>query len=129
MIRDRAEKIARLADVIPEQEVFGAQDADLLVVSWGGTFGVVRSAVAAAQRAGRDVAHAHLRYLNPFPPNLEAILKRHRRILAPELNSGQLALLLRGRFGVRIETYANLSARPLKIAEMRDVIDSVSGRT
>ena len=128
MIRDRAEKIARLADVIPEQEVFGAEDADLLVVGWGGTFGAVRSAVVAAQRAGKSVAHAHLRYLNPFPRNLEAMLKRHRRILAPELNSGQLALLLRGRFGVDVETYANLSARPLKIAEVRDVIDSILGR-
>ena len=128
MILDRAEKIARLADVIPEQEVFGAEDADLLVVSWGGTFGVVRSAVAAAQRTGTSVAHAHMRYLNPFPRNLEALLKRHRRVLVPELNSGQLALLLRGRFGVEVETYANLSARPLKIAEVRDVIDSIFGR-
>ena len=128
MILDRAEKIARLADVIPEQEVFGAEDADLLVVSWGGTFGVVRSAVAAAQRTGTSVAHAHVRYLNPFPRNLEALLKRHRRVLVPELNSGQLALLLRGRFGVEVETYASLSARPLKIAEVRNVIDSIFGR-
>ena len=125
MIRDRAEKIARLADVIPEQEVFGAEDADLLVVGWGGTFGAVRSAVVAAQRAGKSVAQAHVRYLNPFPRNLAAVLKRHRRVLVPELNSGQLALLLRGRLGVEVETYSNLSARPLKIAEVRDVIDSV----
>ena len=113
---------------IPEQEVFGAENAELLVVSWGGTFGVVRTAVAAAQRAGKSVAQAHVRYLNPFPRNLAAVLKRHRRILVPELNSGQLALLLRGRLGVEVETYSNLSARPLKIAEVRDVIDSVLGR-
>lgn len=127
MIRDRAEKVARLAGVIPEQEIFGSENAELLVASWGGTFGVVRSAVVAAQRAGRSVAHAHVRYLNPFPTNLAAILKRHPRVLVPELNSGQLALLLRGRFGVDVQTYANLSARPLKIAEVRDVIDSVLG--
>ena len=129
MIRDRAEKVARLADVIPEQEVFGAENAELLVVSWGGTFGVVRSAVASAQRAGKSVAHAHVRYLNPFPRNLAAVLKRHRRILVPELNSGQLALLLRGKLGVEVETYSNLSARPLKIAEVRDAVDSVLGRS
>lgn len=123
MIRDRAEKIARLADVIPEQEVFGREDAELLVVSWGGTFGVVRTAVARSQRAGHSVAHAHVRYLNPFPRNLEALLKRHRRVLVPELNTGQLALLLRGMFGVPVETYANLSARPMKIAEVQDVIE------
>ncbi len=123
MIRDRAAKIARLAHVIPEQEIFGAEDAELLVVSWGGTFGVVRSAVAGAQKAGKSIAHAHVRYLNPFPRNLATVLKRHRRVLVPELNTGQLALLLRGRFGVDVETYSNLSARPLKIAEVRAVIE------
>ncbi len=128
MNRERAEKVARLADRIPEQEVFGPGNAELLVVGWGGTFGVVRSAVAAAQRAGRSVAHAHVRYLNPFPRNLEAVLKRAGHVLVPEMNSGQLALLLRGKFGVEVETYANLSARPLKIAEVRDLIESVLGR-
>ena len=128
MIRERAEKVARLADVIPEQKVFGAADAELLMVSWGGTFGVVRSAVVAAQGAGRSVAHAHVRYLNPFPRNLEAVLKRHRKVVVPELNSGQLAFLLRGKYGVDVETYANLSARPLKIAEVRDAIGSALGR-
>ena len=128
MISERAEKVARLAGVIPEQDVFGAAEAELLMLSWGGTFGVVRSAVASAQRAGRSVAHAHLRYLNPFPRNLGDVLKRYRRILVPELNSGQLALLLRGKLGVEVETYANLSARPLKIAEVRDVINANMGR-
>ena len=128
MISERAEKVARLAGVIPEQDVFGAAEAELLMLSWGGTFGVVRSAVASAQRAGRSVAHAHLRYLNPFPRNLGDVLKRYRKILVPELNSGQLALLLRSKLGVEVETYANLSARPLKIAEVRDVINSNLGR-
>ena len=128
MISERAEKVARLAGVIPEQDVFGAAEAELLMLSWGGTFGVVRSAVASAQRAGRSVAHAHLRYLNPFPRNLGDVLKRYRRILVPELNSGQLALLLRGKLGIEVETYANLSARPLKIAEVRDVINANMGR-
>ena len=128
MIRERAEKVARLADVIPEQEVYGAEEAELLMVSWGGTFGVVRSAVASARRAGRSVAHAHVRYLNPFPANLASVLKRYRKIVVPELNSGQLALLLQGKLGVKVETYANLSARPLKIAEVRDVIQAELGR-
>ena len=89
---------------------------------------MVRSAVTAAQRAGRSVAHAHLRYLNPFPRNLKAVLKRYRKIVVPELNNGQLALLLRGKLGIDVETYANLSARPLKIAEVRDAIDAALGR-
>lgn len=129
MIKERAAKIARLAHSIPEQEVFGAEDAALLVVSWGGTFGMVRSAVTRAQKAGKSVAHAHVRYLNPFPRNLAAILQRHQRILVPELNSGQLALLLQGIFGVEVETYANLSARPLKITEVQEVIEQILAST
>ena len=84
--------------------------------------------LTAAQRAGRSVAHAHVRYLNPFPSNLASVLKRYRKIVVPELNSGQLALLLQGKLGVNVETYANLSARPLKITEMRDLIRSELGR-
>jgi 2-oxoglutarate ferredoxin oxidoreductase subunit alpha len=128
MTLERAEKIARLADFIPEQEVFGPEDAELLVVSWGGTFGVVRTAVSRSQRAGQSVAHAHLRFLNPFPRNLESLLHRHPKILVPELNSGQLALLLQGKFGVKVEKFNKLQARPLQIGEMREVITQTLGK-
>lgn len=128
MTLERADKIARLADIIPEQEVFGPADAELLVVSWGGTYGVVRTAVTRAQRAGQSVAHAHLRYINPFPRNLEAILRRHSKILVPELNMGQLALLIQGKFGVKVEKFNKLQARPLQIGEMREVITQTLGK-
>ena len=78
MVRDRAEKIARLAEIIPEQTVFGPEEGQLLLLSWGGTYGAVRSAVVEAQRRGRPVAHAHLRYINPFPRNLRDVLSRYR---------------------------------------------------
>ncbi|RME59067.1 MAG: 2-oxoacid:acceptor oxidoreductase subunit alpha, partial [Caldilineae bacterium] len=122
MMRARAEKIARLADVIPEQEVFGPQRGDLLVLSWGGTYGVVRSAVSLLRKEGKAVAHAHLRYLNPFPRNLGDILGRYKKVLIPELNMGQLAMLIRSKYGVPAESYSKLHARPMKISEIHDVI-------
>ncbi|MEM7127407.1 MAG: 2-oxoacid:acceptor oxidoreductase subunit alpha [Chloroflexota bacterium] len=125
MYNERAEKIARLADVIPEQEVFGDKSGDLLVLSWGGTFGVVRSAVTAAQQEGKSVAHAHVRYINPFPKNLETLLRSYKKVLVPELNGGQLAFLLRGKFGINILSYAKMQARPLKISEAKAKIDEV----
>lgn len=123
MNRVRAEKIARLADAIPEQEVFGPRSGELLIVSWGGTYGVVRSAVTQAIAQGQSVAHAHLRYLNPFPRNLEEVLRSYDKVLVPELNLGQLAMLLRAKYLIDVISYPKLHARPMKIAEVRDQID------
>jgi len=127
MVRDRAEKVARLADVIPLQPVFGPKEGGLLVISWGGTFGAVRSAVGQAQRRGRSVAHAHLRYLNPFPRNLRDIMSRYDRILVPEINGGQLAFLLRGRFALNVLSYPKLHTRPFTISEISDKIEELLG--
>jgi 2-oxoglutarate ferredoxin oxidoreductase subunit alpha len=118
MITDRAEKVARLADVIPEQDVYGPAEGDLLIVSWGGTYGAVRMGVRQAQAKGYAVAHAHLRYINPFPRNLREILSRYKRVIVPELNNGQLAFLLRGRFALNVQSYPKLQARPFKISEI-----------
>ena len=125
MVTERAEKIARLADVIPEQEVFGPPTGDLLIVSWGGTYGAVRSAVKRAQNQGRSVAHAHLRYMNPFPGNLRDILSQYKQVLVPELNSGQLAFLLRGRFALNVLSYPKLHARPFMISEITHKIEEL----
>lgn len=126
MVSDRAEKIARLADAIPEQSVYGPQHGKLLVLSWGGTYGVVRSAVRLALKEGKAVAHAHLRYLNPFPRNLKTLLSHYKQVLVPELNSGQLTLLLRGKLDAHnILPFPTIQARPLKIAEVKTKIDEV----
>jgi 2-oxoglutarate ferredoxin oxidoreductase subunit alpha len=126
MIRERAEKVARLADVIPEQTLVGPAEGDLLVVSWGGTFGVVRSGVSRMQDKGYAVSHAHLRYLNPFPRNLGDILSRFERILVPELNMGQLAILLRGRFGLQnVIPLSKVQGRPFTISEITEKIESL----
>ncbi len=125
MVRERAEKIARLAEIIPEQDVFGPASGELLLLSWGGTFGSVRSAVAQAQRRGLSVAHAHLRYLNPFPRNLRDILGRYRQVIVPELNGGQLAFLLRGRYALDIQSYTKVHGRPFTIGEISHKIEQV----
>ena len=128
MIHDRAEKVARLADVIPEQTIIGPAQGDLLVVSWGGTFGVIRSAVLQMQARGKAVSHAHLRYLNPFPRNLGDLLSRFERILVPELNLGQLAILLRGRYGLQnVIPLSKVQGRPFTISEVIKKIESLLG--
>lgn len=123
MNQDRVEKIARLSDFIAPAEVFGHQAGDLLILSWGGTFGAVRVAATAAYNAGKAVGHIHLRHLNPFPRNLGEILKRFDKVLVPELNLGQLALLIRGKYGIDVTQYNKLHARPLKISEIKAEID------
>lgn len=127
MTRDRAEKIARLAEFLPEQEVFGPKSGDLLMISWGGTFGAVRSGVTQAQRNGRSVAHVHLRYLNPLPRNLREIMSNYKQIVVPELNGGQLAFLLRGRFALNIQSFPKMHARPFKISDITSKIEELLG--
>ncbi|MGH7127680.1 MAG: 2-oxoacid:acceptor oxidoreductase subunit alpha, partial [Planctomycetaceae bacterium] len=98
MTETRAAKVAGIAEFLPEQEVEGPSEGKLLVVSWGGTFGSVRTAVKQLVGRGKSAAHAHLRYLNPFPRNLGDLLRRYERVLVPELNYGQLRFILRGKY-------------------------------
>ncbi len=126
MVNERIEKVARLAEIIPEQNVFGPPEGDLLVMSWGGTYGAVRSAVMQVRRQGKTVSHAHLRYLNPFPFNLGDILNRFERILVPELNFGQLVILLRGRYGTHnFIPYSKVRGQPFKISEIVKTINDL----
>ncbi len=128
MVADRAEKIARLADMIPDAVPYGAEAGDLLLISWGGTFGAVRTAVSRELKLGRAVAHLHLRHINPFPANLRDVLSRYRHIVVPELNSGQLAFLLRGRYALNIQSFPKIQARPFTIQEITEKIEEVVGQ-
>ncbi len=96
MVKLRAEKIRRAQADIPDIQVYGPDDAELLVLGWGSTFGHIRAVVDRAIEKGWPVAQAHLRYINPFPKNLHDVLKKFKRILIPELNLGQLLLLIKG---------------------------------
>ena len=123
MCRLRADKVQRIARFVDEQPVDVAEETDLLVLSWGGTCGAVSAAVSHCRAKGHSVAHAHLRYLNPFPRNLGAVLARHRKILVPELNGGQLALLIRARYLKEVISFSKIQGRPLTIAEVESVIE------
>ena len=121
----RARKIANVADFIPEQVVDGPESGDLLVLSWGGTFGSCRTAVRQAQEDGKSVAHAHLRYLNPFPRNLEGIIRSYKKVLIPELNLGQLSLIIRGRYLVDAVSFNKIQGKPFKVVEVFNKINDV----
>jgi 2-oxoglutarate/2-oxoacid ferredoxin oxidoreductase subunit alpha len=119
----RARKVANIANFIPALEVDGADSGDLLVVSWGGTFGACRTAVRNAQQDGKRVSHVHLRYLNPFPRNLETLLKSFKKVLIPELNLGQLSIVIRSKYLVDARSYSKIQGKPFKVAEVYNKIN------
>lgn len=125
MTRIRRQKIQNIADTIPDQQVDGPESGDLLVVSWGGTYGAVRTACARARKQGKSVAHCHVRYLHPFPKNLGTILKQYKKVLVPELNTGQLWLILRGLFLVDAVSLSKVKGKPFLVHELCDKIDEV----
>ena len=125
IVHVRADKIRGIADFIPELEVTGPEQGDLLVLGWGGTYGAIRAAVEQVRDEGLDVAHAHLRYLNPFPRNLGNVLGRYKQVLVPELNLGQLALLLQAHFLKRVVQLNKVQGVPFQIREVAAKIRQV----
>jgi 2-oxoglutarate ferredoxin oxidoreductase subunit alpha len=118
MVHLRAAKVAGIAKDIPAQDVFGAEEGDLLILGWGSTFGALRSATERLLADGRSVGHAHVRYLNPFPANLGQMLKRYKTVLVPELNLGQLWFVIRGTYLVDAVAYGRVLGKPFRIAEI-----------
>ncbi len=116
----RAAKVAGIADDIPPLEVFGPDAGDLLILGWGSTYGAIRSAVERLVADGRPVAHAHLRHVNPFPANMEQVLRSYRRVLIPEVNLGQLLMLVRARYLIDAVGYNRVRGKPFRIAEIVD---------
>jgi 2-oxoglutarate ferredoxin oxidoreductase subunit alpha len=114
----RRDKIAGIADDIPPLEVFGPAEGDLLILGWGSTYGAIRSAVQRLQANGKRVGHAHLRHLNPFPANTGDVLKAYRRVLIPEVNLGQLVMLIRARYLIDAVGYNKVRGKPFRIAEI-----------
>ncbi|WP_028646547.1 2-oxoacid:acceptor oxidoreductase subunit alpha [Nocardiopsis sp. CNT312] len=126
MVRTRQAKIDAIArDIAPLEVSDPTGDADVLVLGWGGTYGSITAAVRRVRRAGGRVAQAHLRHLNPFPPDLGETLSRYDRVVVPEINLGQLALLLRGRFLVDVIGYNKVRGLPFKAEELADVLQEV----
>ena len=123
MIELRAAKVARIAQDLPPVEVDGPADADLLVVGWGGTKGSITAALEVVRNAGHKVAYTHLRHLNPLPQDLGEVLARYPQVLVPELNTGQLSMLLRSEYLVDAKPFTKVNGMPFMIAELVDAIE------
>jgi 2-oxoglutarate ferredoxin oxidoreductase subunit alpha len=121
----RAAKVAGIANDIPEVEPYGVDRGELLIVGWGSTYGAIRSAVERLLAEGQSVAHLHLRHLNPFPRNLGQVLGSYRHVLVPEVNLGQLLLLLRARYLVDAIGYDRVRGKPFRIAEIHERAEQI----
>ncbi|WP_370620057.1 2-oxoacid:acceptor oxidoreductase subunit alpha [Mumia sp. Pv 4-285] len=123
MVRNRAAKVARVADTIPDLVVDDPSGkAQVLVLGWGSTYGPIGAGVRAARAQGIDVAHTHLRHINPFPRNLGKVLRSYDHVIVPEMNLGQLALLLRAEFLVDVKGYDKVTGMPFGSEELAEVI-------
>lgn len=127
MIDTRAAKVANIANDIPDQTVDGPDSGDLLVMSWGGTYGSCLSATRLARKQGKSVAHAHVRYINPLPKNLGELMGRYKKVLMPELNSGQLRTIIRDKYLVDVIGFNKMQGRPFTVAELVTRIGEITG--
>lgn len=118
MVRLRAEKIQRMAQDIPPIDVYGDQEGKVLLLGWGSTYGAITTAVEKMREKGASVSSAHLRYLNPFPKNLGDVLDRFETVIIPELNLGQLAMLVRARFLIDAISFSKVKGKPFQVTEL-----------
>jgi 2-oxoglutarate ferredoxin oxidoreductase subunit alpha len=123
MIRTRAEKVERIADYIPEQKLdSGLDNAKVLVLGWGSTYGAIKTAVKELLLEGYSVAHAHLRYINPFPKNLENLIQSYDKVLIPEINDGQLIKLIRDKYLIDAIPMNKIQGIPFESREIKNRI-------
>jgi 2-oxoglutarate/2-oxoacid ferredoxin oxidoreductase subunit alpha len=128
MCRTRAQKVANVIEDVPALEVDGPATGDLLLASWGGTFGSVRASAEALRAQGKKVAHAHFRWLNPMPKNTAEVLRSYKKILVPEVNAGQFAFYLRAMFpGVDPLQFNRLNGKAIKISELVAKVNEILG--
>jgi 2-oxoglutarate/2-oxoacid ferredoxin oxidoreductase subunit alpha len=121
MVTLREEKVQKIANFIPDQEVYGDENDDLLVVTWGSTLGVVRKAVEEARAEGQKISHTHFRYIYPLPKNSEQLLAKYKKIIVCELNSGQLVKYLRLTYPqIPYSQYNKVQGQPFNIKELRE---------
>lgn len=122
MTKLRHNKVEVIAKDIPQANPYGEQAGELLVVGWGSTFGAIRSAVELAIENGLSVSHLHIRHINPFPENLGEVLLKYQKILIPELNMGQLSMLIRSKYLVNAEPMNKVEGKPFKLNEIYNKI-------
>ena len=125
MCEIRAAKIAGIANNIPDLEVEGPEEGDILLLGWGGTYGAIASAARSLRESGKKVSHAHLRYLNPMPKNTQSVLGRFRTVLIPELNLGQLCKLIRSEFLVDPIGFNKVKGQPFLVSEIVEKVNEI----
>ena len=123
MVKTREAKVDRIADYIPLQTLdSGPEKGDVLVLGWGSTYGAIKSAVMELQAQGKQVAHAHLRHMRPFPRNLGDMLHRYKKVLIPEINNGQLIKIIRDKYLVDAVGYNKIKGVPITRSELETAI-------
>jgi 2-oxoglutarate/2-oxoacid ferredoxin oxidoreductase subunit alpha len=127
MVRMRAAKVERVADDIPPAIPVGDQEGDLLIIAWGSTYGPITAALKTQRAAGRRIGHVHLRHLNPLPKNIGEVMARFKTVLVPEMNMGQLSMILRAKFLVDVQGYNKIQGRPFKQSEIEEKIQELVG--
>ncbi|RKY93273.1 MAG: 2-oxoglutarate ferredoxin oxidoreductase subunit alpha, partial [Ignavibacteriae bacterium] len=127
MVKLRTEKIKNIANDIPDLEVYGEDEGELLVLGWGGTYGSILEAVNKAREAGYKVSQAHLKYLNPLPKNTGEVLNRFKSILIPEINLGQLAKIIRSEYLIPVEQFNLVRGLPFKVSDIAGKITDMLG--
>jgi 2-oxoglutarate/2-oxoacid ferredoxin oxidoreductase subunit alpha len=125
MVRLRAEKVAAIVQDVPDVVPVGDESGDLVIVAWGSTYGPVTAALRSERAKGRRIGHVHLRYLNPLPKNLGDVLMRYDHVLVPEMNMGQLRMLLRAKYLVDAVGYNKIQGKPFKQSEIEHKIEEL----
>ena len=122
MVELRQKKVDVIADELPKSKIFGKAKGDILVLGWGGTHGAIRSAVESMQNEGMSVSHLHLRYLNPLPKDLGEILVKFQKVIIPELNMGQLAMIIRSKYLIDTISLNKVAGKPFTRTEIYNKI-------
>ena len=125
MTDTRSAKVAKIAERIPPQEVFGDTSGKVLVVSWGGTYGACHTSVKRCREQGLSVSHVHLRHINPMPANLGEILGQFEKVMVAELNQGQLRMLLRANYLVDCQGVNKVQGKPFTVSELTETIQNL----
>jgi 2-oxoglutarate/2-oxoacid ferredoxin oxidoreductase subunit alpha len=123
MVKTRERKVEMIADYIPAQHIeSGHESGDVLLLGWGSTFGVCESVTHSLTELGYKVGHAHLRYLRPFPANLEELMKRFKTVVIPEINNGQLVKVIRDKFLLPAVPFNKIQGTPIAHEELFDFV-------
>jgi len=125
MVRLRAAKVAAIVQEVPDVVPAGDPSGDLLIVAWGSTLGPITAALKSERAKGHRIGHIHLRHLNPLPKNLGEVLGRYDRILVPEMNMGQLVMVLRAKYLVDAQGYNKIQGKPFKQSEIEQKIEEM----